>query len=180
MSEVIILKNNNKNNLIEYLENINEWVGKIFGWLAIIFTIIMLYEVVTRRFFGKPTVWATETSTYVFGVYVMILIGYTLLHDSHVRIDILHSKFSSKTIVILDLIGYIVFFIPFIVGALIGGYKFALQSFMTLERSDSIAGIIIWPVKAAIPIGMLFALLQGILEFIKKINILSVSNKEEK
>ena len=180
MYEVIILKNNNKNNLIEYLENINEWVGKIFGWLAILFTVVMLYEVITRRFFGKPTVWATETSTYIFGFYIMILIGYTLLHDSHVRIDILNSKFSSKTIVILDLIGYIVFFTPFIVGALIGGYKFAIQSFITLERSGSIAGIILWPLKAAIPMGMLFALLQGILEFIKKVNILSVLIKEGK
>jgi len=172
------LKDYSKNNLIEYLENINEWVGKIFGWLAILFTIIMLYEVVTRRFFGHPTVWATEVSTYIYGIYIMILIGYTLLHDGHVRVDILHSKFSSKTILIIDLVGFIVFFVPFIVGSLIGGYKFALQSLITLEKSGSIAGIILWPVKAAIPVGMLFALLQGILEFYKKINILRVSVKE--
>jgi len=175
------MKNYNKySKLIEYMEEINEWVGKIFGWLAILFTIIILYEVTTRRFFGQPTVWATEISTYIYGIYIMILIGYTLLHDGHVRVDILKSRFSLKKRIMIDLIGYIVFFMPFIVGALIGGYNFALKSFITMERSGSIAGIIVWPLKAAIPIGMLFALLQGILEFVKKLIDLSVLSKENR
>jgi len=140
----------------------------------------MLYEVITRRFFGQPTVWATELSTYIFGIYIMILIGYTLLHDGHVRVDILKSKFSLKSIIIMDLIGYVIFFIPFILGALIGGYSFALKSFITMERSSSIAGIIVWPLKVAIPIGMLFALLQGILEIVKRIVDLSVLSEEKR
>lgn len=175
------MKNYNKYpNLIKYLEYTNEWVGKIFGWLAILFTVIMLYEVITRRFFGQPTVWATEVSTYIFGIYIMILIGYTLLHDGHVRVDILKSKFSLKSIIIIDLIGYVIFFIPFILGALIGGYSFALKSFITMERSSSIAGIIVWPLKVAIPVGMLFALLQGILEIIKRIIDLNVLSEEKR
>ena len=163
---------NRLDRFIKTVDIISEWCGKIFAWFIVVATLLMLYEVTTRRFFGEPTIWATEVTTMVFGAYFVMLMAYTLLHDRHVRMDVFSSKWSDQDRAYADIIGYLFFFSVFVGICLVGGFFYAKDSFLSKEGSGSILNAPLWPVKTAIPLGFAMLLFQGIVEFIKKIRFL--------
>ena len=95
------------------VDQISEWTGKIFMWLVIPLTILVVFEVISRRFFDAPHIWATEVTDFIYGPHFMLLAAYTLLYKAHVRIDVIYNRFSPRARGILDIITYMVFFFPF-------------------------------------------------------------------
>jgi TRAP-type mannitol/chloroaromatic compound transport system permease small subunit len=94
------------------LDKVSEWTGRIFMWLIIPLTLVVVYEVVSTKFFNAPHIWAPEVIAYLYGPYFMMVAAYTLLYKAHVRIDIIYMKFSPRTRGILDCFTYLIFFSP--------------------------------------------------------------------
>lgn len=147
----------------------NEWVGKITSWSVILLALLVTYDVVMRYVFNMPTMSIYEYSTYVYAFHFMIVAGYSLLHDSHVSIDIFHSSLSERGKVILDLVSYCIFFFPLTIVLLYYGTIYAWESWVFMETSWSISATPVYPVKTVIPVSMLLLLLQGISVCYKKI-----------
>jgi len=166
--------------LCNKIDNVSDWLGKIFSWLIVLLTLLVVFEVVTRSM-NAPTTWSFELRNYVFGAYFMLVASYALLYGSHVRIDIITSRLSKMTESIISLISYIFLFFPFISVWLYFGWSYFSTSWSISERSWSAWGPPIWPVKLVIPLAALFLILQGISELIKTIvmiRILSITAKE--
>jgi TRAP-type mannitol/chloroaromatic compound transport system permease small subunit len=72
------------------LDKVSEWSGRIFMWLIIPLTLVVVYEVVSTKFFDTPHIWAPEITAYLYGPYFMLVAAYTLLYNAHVRIDIIY------------------------------------------------------------------------------------------
>lgn len=157
--------------VIDIFDKINEWTGKGFSWTLGALLVLMVYEVISRRFFNSPTVWGIELSVQLFACNFMIAAGFTLLRGSHVKIDIIYSKFDQRTRAILDVISYIIFFFPFTVLVLYQGIDYAYKSWQIYERSWSACRIPIYPIKTVIPITGFLILLQGISIFIRQLYI---------
>lgn len=134
--------------------------------------LLVVFEVVSRRIFNQPTIWTFEITTMVFGFHFMMVAGYGLLNKSLVAVDVLYERLSLKTQAILDLITYTVFFLPFVIGVLYGGYRFASISFIQKEVSWSAFAPPVYPIKMIIPIAMFFLLVQGISEILKRIIVI--------
>lgn len=132
----------------------------------------VVYEVITRRVFGKPTVWTFEIITMTFGFHFMFAAAYTLLHRKMACVDLLYSRLSPKKQAVLDIFTYGLFFFPFVIGVLIYSVSYAFYSWETLERSWSVFAPPIYPFKTVIPIVFALLLLQGISEVLKRILIL--------
>ena len=154
------------------LDSIIEWSGRIFMWAIVPLTLLSVFEVVTRRFFGTPTIWSFEVIKQIYGFYFMMVAAYGLLHKSHVAIDIFTMKFSEKKRAVIDLLGYIVFFFPFVIVCLWKGYLYALDSWIMKETSWTIFSPPLYPIKTVIVISFLLLILQGVSECIKNVNIL--------
>ena len=154
------------------LDNINKYIGEVTNYVVILLMLVVVFEVITRRFFSRPTIWSFEIITMLYGFHFMMLAGYAYLNKSLVNVDILYDKFSLKTKLLLDFFTHIIFFFPFVIIIIFGGTKFAYYALESGEKSWSAWAPIQWPIKMVIPISMFFLFLQGISEFLKCINSL--------
>jgi TRAP-type mannitol/chloroaromatic compound transport system permease small subunit len=155
--------------LLNIMDQISEWTGKIFVWLAIPLTILVVYEVIARRFFGAPHIWATEVTDFIYGPHFMLVAAYTLLYKAHVRIDVIYERFSPRTRGILNIITYMVFFFPFCIIVFYQGIIFASTSWSIGETSESAALRILPLVKTVIPVSIGLLLIQGLATYIRAI-----------
>ena len=159
------------------MDNLSEWTGRIFVWLIIPLTIVVVYEVISRRVFNAPNIWATEVTNYIYGPHFMLAAAFTLLYRSHVSIDIIYGKFSPRTRGIMDIITHLVFYFPFCTIVFIQGVVFAQTSWSIHETSESAALTIVPLIKTVIPVTFTLLLIQGLANFIRAI-VLVAKGKE--
>lgn len=164
--------------LIKVLDTISEWTGRIFSWVIVPITLLVVLEVVLRRFFHRPTIWNFEVTKQLYGFYFMIVAAYTLLHGSHVAVDIFAKKLGKRGQALLDLIGYVLFFFPFCSIIVWQGFLFAKASWVIKERSWSVFAPPLYPIKTVIPVTGALLIIQGISEFLKRILIVTGGSYE--
>lgn len=165
------------NTILKGFDGVSEWTGRIFVWLVIPLTVVVVFEVISRRIFNAPHIWATEVTNYLFGPHFMLAAAYTFLYKSHVSIDIIYGRFSPRTRGILDIITYLVFFFPFCIIVFYQGIIFAQTSWSIGETSESAALRIVPLVKTVIPVTFGLILIQGLANFVRSI-MLAVRGKE--
>jgi TRAP-type mannitol/chloroaromatic compound transport system permease small subunit len=154
--------------LIKSIDTLNDWVGKLVCLLVVPIIIAMVYEVVARKLFIAPTLWAFDVSRMLYGMSFMLGAAYGLMRGLHIRADFLYRSFSERTQGTIDLILYIILFMPAMLLLMYAGYDFALKSIMQGERAgDSTWAPIVWPVKTALAVGVALLVIQGISEICK-------------
>jgi len=162
---------------LQGLDNVSEWTGKIFIWLIIPLTALVVFEVISRRVFNMPHIWAPEVTDFIYGPHFMLVAAYTLLHRGHVSIEVIYERFSPKVRAILDCFTYLVFFFPFLIIVFTQGILFAYTSWSIGETSESAALIVVPGVKTVIPVAFLLILIQGLANFIRRV-IFVIRGKE--
>ncbi len=159
------------------IDALSRWTGIIFSYLVVPLTLVVVYEVVSR-FLHRPTIWSFETSNFFYGSHFMLVAAYGLLYGSHVKIDVFSGRLSKKKQAVLSLICYLLMFFPFLIVFFYFGFSYALNSWQMAEKSWSIWGPPIYPIKTVIPITALLLLLQGISEVIKTVAVLVQESEE--
>jgi TRAP-type mannitol/chloroaromatic compound transport system permease small subunit len=150
------------------VDRFNSAVGKIFAWSIVVLTLVITYEVVSRRIWGAPTTWAFDASYMLYGLLFMSAGAYTLSRNGHVRGDFLYRQWKPKTQAALDLVLYVFFFFPGILALIYAGYVFFDLSFQTKETSSfSPDGLLLWPFKLIIPVTGVLMALQGVVEVLR-------------
>lgn len=159
--------------LLKFFDALSEWTGRLSIWLVCVVTGIIVYEVITRRFFHSPHVWTYEIITLFYGFHFLILASYTLLHKAHVSIDILYNRLTPKKRALLDLITYLVFFFPFIIVLLKVGWTSAAASWATEEKTLTARLPLVLPLmKTAMPATALLLFFQGFAIFYRKLYLI--------
>ena len=153
---------------VRVVDYLNEWIGRLVCFLVLPIIGAMVYEVVARKLFIAPTLWAFDVSRMLYGTSFMLGAGYALLHGLHIRADFIYRGFTARTQGRIDLVLYVVLFMPSMLFLLNATYGFALKSIMQGERAgDSTWAPIVWPVKTALAVGVLLLVIQGVSEIIK-------------
>lgn len=153
------------------IDTVSEWTGKIFGWTVVILVILVVLEVILRRFFNRPTIWNFEVTIQLYAFHFMIVAAYALLHKSHVAIDVIYNRFGQRTRAILDVVTYMLFFFPFLLVVFYEGIKYAVNSWAMRETSWSFFSPPLYPIKTIIPVMALLLLVQGIAIFIRQLSV---------
>ncbi len=162
--------------IFKSIENLSEWSGRICSWLVYIGIFMLSFEVVSRYVFNAPTVWAHGYTQRFFGSYYVLVGAYAFIHDGHVRIDVLYSRFSEKARAALDCINCL-FLIVWGVLVMKAGWTFFMRSFNIREVDEMVLSHPIYPVKFLLVVGMGLIVLQGISTLILKIHFL-INGKE--
>ncbi|MFN0000307.1 MAG: TRAP transporter small permease subunit [Burkholderiaceae bacterium] len=150
------------------IDKISTFVGQTFSWLIVSLTFMISWEVFSRYVLDKPHAWAFDVMIMMYGTLFMMAGAYTLAKAGHVRGDVLYGFFEPRTQATLDLILYILFFIPGVFAMTYAGYYFAVESWAMNEHSSITAeGPPIYPFKIMLPLAGAFLLLQGIVEIIR-------------
>ena len=150
------------------VDRVSTWVGQAFSWFIIGLTLLIGFEVFSRYILNSPNPWAFDAQMMLYGTLFMMAGAYTLAKSGHVRGDILYGFLQPRTQAILDLILYIVFFIPDILALIYAGYFYAADSWRILEHSSITAdGPPIYPFKTVIPIAGAILIVQGCVEILR-------------
>lgn len=156
------------NRILLFIDGISAWVGKSFGWLILILTLGVSYEVFVRYVLRAPTTWAFDFSYITYGALFLMAGPYALSRNGHVRADVMYRFWQPKTQAKMDLLLYILFFLPGVAALIYSGWNYASMSVRFREVSIfSPAGIPVYPLKALIPAAGVLLLLQGIAEIIR-------------
>lgn len=150
------------------IDALSTWVGKAFGWLILVLTLGVSYEVMVRYVFRAPTTWAFDFSYITYGAMFLMAGAYTLVRNQHVRADVLYRLWPPRRQAMMDLLLYILFFLPAVAAWIYSGWKYAQFSIQFREVSIfSPAGVPVFPLKTLIPVTGVFLLIQGIAEIIR-------------
>jgi TRAP-type mannitol/chloroaromatic compound transport system permease small subunit len=150
------------------VDALSTWAGKAAAWLILGLMTLVCVEVFKRYVLNTPTAWIYDANNMFYGTLFMLAGAYALAQNAHVRGDFLYGSMKPRTQAALDLILYIVFFLPGIAALLYAGYHFAENSWRIGEHSSVMAeGPPIYPFKTVIPIAGALILLQGVAEIVR-------------
>jgi TRAP-type mannitol/chloroaromatic compound transport system permease small subunit len=156
------------NRILLLIDGLSAWVGKAFGWLILILTLGVSYEVFVRYVLRAPTTWAFDFSYITYGAMFLMAGPYALSRNAHVRADVLYRFWQPRNQAKMDLLLYIIFFMPGVAAFIYSGWNYAAQSVRFKEVSIfSPAGVPVFPLKALIPAAGVLLLFQGIAEIIR-------------
>ena len=155
-------------------EKIIKKIGEICSWLSFILVILISLDVFLRYIFNFSSASLYELEWHMFAVIFMVGSSLTLQKDEHVRVDVFYNKFSDKGKNIINLIGNIIFLLPFSLIIFYTSIPFVEDSFKILESSPDPGGLPFrFLIKSIIPISFLLLAIQGVLNVFKNLKNLS-------
>lgn len=165
---------------IRYFLRYTDFVNAKFGWFVAFLMLpmiaIMVYEVIMRYFFNAPSLWAFEISLFMYGAYIVLAGGYTLLVKGHVNVDIIWGRLPLRWRSIVDVITAGLFFL--FVGVLFKeSLEATVQSWQVMETTMTWWGPPYYPLRTALPVASLLLLLQGLAKLIRDLNT-AITGKE--
>jgi TRAP-type mannitol/chloroaromatic compound transport system permease small subunit len=150
------------------VDRLSTAVGKAFAWLIVALTVLITWEVLSRKLLDTPHPWAFDAQIMLYGVMFMMAGAYTLAKNGHVRGDVLYGFFPPRMQASIDLVLYVFFFLPGSVAMVYAGYVYAAESWVIREHSTiTVDGPPLYPFKAFIPIAGALMVLQGVVEIIR-------------
>ena len=117
----------NAQRVLHTIDGISTWTGKAAAWLIIGLMTLVCAEVFKRYILNMPTAWIFDASNMMYGTLFMIAGAYTLAQNGHVRGDFLYSSMKPRRQASLDLVLYIVFFLPGIAALVYAGLGICLR-----------------------------------------------------
>ncbi len=149
--------------LCHWIDSLNQWVGRGVAWVTLGLVLVVFVDVVMRYLFNTSFVFTQELEWHLFGFIFLIGAGYTLLHDGHVRVDIIYQRLGFKGRAWVNFGGVLLFLIPGCIMVITTSWKFTATSFAMLEGSPDPGGIPFrFILKGCIPVGFTLLLLQGL------------------
>ena len=152
---------------------LNEQVGHLVYWLVLAAVVVSAGNAVVRYTFDMSSNAWLELQWYLFSAVFLLAAGYTLLHNEHVRIDVIYGHLSPRMRAWIDLLGSVFFLLPMALIIMVLSWPIVVESIERNEYSSDAGGLLRWPVKILIPIGFFLLVLQGVSEIIKRIGFLS-------
>lgn len=147
------------------IDGLSEWTGRTVAWLVLVIVLIIVWDVTMRYLFQSGSIKLQELQWHLFSLLFLLGAAYTLRHDGHVRVDVLmrSSRVGERGRAVVDLLGTLLFLIPFCVLVISGSIPFVENSFRFGESSPDPGGLTHrYLLKAAIPLGFGLLLLQGL------------------
>jgi len=163
--------------ILKVIDLISEGTGKTASWLSVALVALITLEVTMRYVFNSPTMWNYETSLMTGGAMVVLAWAYVHRHNSHIRVDVLYSRFSTRIRAGIDVFGTLFLFFPLVFLFVSNSVSQAMESWQTGERSiETYWYPPLAPFRVIVAIGFALLAIQGIATFVRDLNLL-IRNK---
>jgi len=154
------------------IDMLNERVGRVVLWLILAMALLSAANAVSRYLFNRSSNAWLELQWYMFAAVFLLCSGYTLLHNEHIRIDVVSSRLSRRTRIWVDIFGTVFFLLPMAAFIMWLSWPVFMNAWVSDEISSNAGGLIRWPARLLVPLGFFLLTLQGISELIKRIGFL--------
>ena len=149
--------------ICRWIDNMNEWLGRGVAWVTAGLVLVVFVDVVMRYLFNTSFVFTQELEWHVFGFIFLIGSGYTLLHDGHVRVDVIYQRLGFKGKAWTNLIGVIFFALPGCFMVVVTSWKVTHNAWLVMEGSPDPGGIPFrFIVKGFITVGFAIIFIQAL------------------
>lgn len=129
-------------------------IGNAASWIWVVLMLVIVVNVCARYIFGEGRIEFEELQWHLYATGFLLAISYCVSSDSHIRVDVLHERFSERAQVWIDLYSNLLFVLPFVALMLIFGVPFVEDSFQRNEVSASPGGLPFrWIIKSMLVIG---------------------------
>jgi TRAP-type mannitol/chloroaromatic compound transport system permease small subunit len=149
------------------VDRLSTWIGQTFAWSIVILTFGITWEVFSRYALNSPHDWNLNVQIMLYGTLFMMAGAYTLAKNNHVRGDVLYGFFSPRTQAWVDLVLYVLFFLPGIVALTWAGWTYFTDALAIREKTFSATPLPLYPFKFVIPFAGAMLLLQGLVEIVR-------------
>ena len=153
--------------MLRGVDSISTWVGKAFAWLIIALMLLVALEVFKRYALNAPTAWVFDASNMLYGTLFMMCGAYTLAQNGHVRGDFLYGSMPPRRQASIDLVMFILFFLPGVAALTWSGYDYFKDSLAIREQTFNADPLPLYPFKLMIPLAGGLVLLQGLAEIVR-------------
>ena len=154
------------------IDALNEQIGKLTYWLILAAVLISCGNALVRYAFNRSSNSWLEIQWYLFSFVFLFCAGYTLLHNQHVRIDVISSHLSGRGRAWIDILGTVFFLLPMAITIMWLSWPVFLDAYRSDEVSTNAGGLMVWPARLMLPLGFFLLVLQGFSELIKRIAFL--------
>lgn len=154
------------------IDALNEHLGRLVYWCILIMVLVSSGNATMRYAFNMASNAWLELQWYLFAVVFLLCSGYTLLHNEHIRIDVVSSHLSRRTQVWIDVFGLVFFLLPMSLFIMWLSWPVFMNAWTSGEISGSAGGLIRWPARLLVPLGFFLLSAQGFSELIKRIAFL--------
>jgi TRAP-type mannitol/chloroaromatic compound transport system permease small subunit len=164
--------------LSRIIDACNEWIGRFADGFVLLMVLVGVWNVI-GRYIGRAVGQNLssnafiETQWYLFDLVFLLGAAYALKHNDHVRVDIFHRNWSTKRKALADLVGTVLFLIPFCAIVLVFSWEAIVNSWAVREISPDPGGLPRYPIKAMIIVSFVLLIFQGISEAIKNFAVLT-------
>ncbi len=158
--------------LSRVIDAVNERIGRLTYWLVLAMVLISAGNALVRYAFDMSSNAWLEIQWYLFSFVFLVGAGYTLLHNQHVRIDVVSGQLSPKARAWIDILGTLFFLMPMAIAILYLSWPVFVDAYESGEVSTNAGGLLVWPGRLMVPVGFLFLVAQGLSELIKRIAFL--------
>ena len=163
------------------LEALVRFFGKIGAWLSMPLIFIIIFDIITRRFFILGSTKIQEMEWHLHTAIFLLSLGFAYVKNSHVRIEIIREKYSSILKSFFEIIGILFFLVPYTFMIIYYGFDFVSRSYNLNEVSSALTGLSHrWIIKSFIPFGMFLLFLAGLSILMKNITYLIIQFKKDK
>ena len=154
------------------IDALNEWVGRLTCWLVLVAVLVSAGNATIRYLFNMSSNAWLEIQWYLFSAVFLFCAGYALLHNQHVRIDVVTGRLSKQAQAWIDIFGTLFFLLPMALTILWLSWPVFVDAYQHNEVSTNAGGLIVWPARLMLPVGFFLLILQGLSELIKRIAFL--------
>ena len=154
------------------IDKINGAIGRWVAWAILLAVIISTVNAVIRKLFDVSSNSWLEMQWVLFGVVFLLCAPWTLLNNEHIRIDIVNSMLPKSARNWIDVVGHVVFLIPFTIIMIVTSVPFFWRSLLLNEQSLNAGGLPQWPGKFLLPLGFTLLFFQAVSELIKRVAIM--------
>lgn len=154
------------------IDGLNQRIGRALIWLVLVAVLISAANAIVRKAFDISSNAFLETQWYLFSAIFLLCSPYTLLHNQHIRIDVVSGRLSKRTQAWIDVFGTLFFLMPMALLIMWLSWTVFMRSWNINEVSSNAGGLIIWPARLLVPVGFFLLVLQGISQLIKLVAFL--------
>lgn len=138
-------------------------IGHAATWCCLFIVLVEFAVVVMRYAFGVGSIGLQELVLYAHAALFMLAAAWTLQSDGHVRVDIFYAGAKPRTRAVIDLVGTLLFLLPFVAVLMLLSVPYVGRSWAILESSRETSGLpLVYLLKTLIPVFALLVGLQGI------------------
>ncbi|MCB1121005.1 MAG: TRAP transporter small permease subunit [Verrucomicrobiae bacterium] len=153
-------------NFIGKIESVVEGLGKAASWLLLILLGSIILQI-CLNYLGSSITWMEELQWHLYGISALLSLSYTMTGNGHVRVDVIHQKFSVRTKQVMETLWILFALIPLYLVTFYFGLDFSYESFLRGESSPEPGGLPYrWIVKSFISISSLLLIVTALLRAI--------------